>query len=306
MTSPSRRPVAPLPSATLVLVRRHRTPLEVYLLRRSAASSFMPGTYVFPGGTVDPGDLDETFWRRHVDLGPRQLSRHLGGDAAHLLPRAVAAIRETWEEAGLLLGNATAPAGNPPPEDRATDAFRRRVARDGIRLGVSRLGRWHHWITPEAMPRRFDTHYFVAAVESGQNCSPDQREAEHGIWITPRRALVDNARGALPLSPPTLVTLHQMLPYRDLSALIVETRRRPWPAPIMPRLWPLDESVLIVEPWDPDYRRPIVRVDADRLEHDILPVGAPFARLWRRGGVCRPVRHPHGAVSDPWSAAHVD
>ena len=236
--------------------------------------------------------MDVTFWRHHVDVDPRHLSRHLGGNVSDLLPRAVAAIRETWEEAGLLLGVRTGPPGDSPPHGRSTTAFRQRVTMDDIRLCISRLGRWQQWITPEGMPCRFDTYFFLAALEPGEHCSPDHRETEHGVWITPRQALVDNARGVLPLSPPAMVILHQMLPFEDLPALIAETRRRPWPAPIMPRLWPLGKNALILEPWDPDYHRPTVHVDVTRLEADVLPVGAPFGRLWCHQGRCRPVRYP--------------
>ena len=161
-----------------------------------------------------------------------------------------------------------------------------------LRLAVSKLGRWHHWITPELMPRRFDTFFFVAPVEQDQKCRPDNHETVHGIWVNHRKALAENTRGTLPLSPPTLVTLHQMLPFADLNGFIAETRRRGWPAAIMPRLWPMDKSALIIEPWDPDYARDTVSVDIDRLEKDVLPVGAPFSRLWRYRGICRPVRCP--------------
>ncbi len=115
-----------------------------------------------------------------------------------------------------------------------------------LRLAVSKLGRWHHWITPELMPRRFDTFFFVAPVEQDQKCRPDNHETVHGIWVNHRKALAENTRGTLPLSPPTLVTLHQMLPFADLNGFIAETRRRGWPAAIMPRLWPMDKSALII------------------------------------------------------------
>ena len=95
----------------------------------------------------------------------------------------------------------------------------------------------------------------------------------------------------MPLSPPTLVTLHQLLTFDSIDTLMTEARNRSWPAPIMPRLWPLDGSDLIIEPWDPDYARDTVKVNINRLEADILPVGAPFSRLWCRRGVCRPVKY---------------
>ncbi len=292
MPSQSHRPATPSPSATLILYRKDQAELEVYLLRRSSASKFMPGTYVFPGGNLEVEDRDTAFWRNHVDLPADRLPRALDGEVASMLPYAVAAIRETWEEAGLLLGDPQQKLHGPAGNGYGSGPFTPWIRANGIHLSISKLGRWHHWITPELMPRRFDTYFFTAPVESGQSCTPDNHETVHGTWVRPRKALVENLNGALPLSPPTLVTLHQMLPFSNTDALMTETRRRSWPAPIMPRLWPLENSTLIVEPWDPDYAQETVRVDVDRLEEDILPVGAPFSRLWRHRGICRPVRHP--------------
>lgn len=265
--------------------------MEVYLLRRSDASPFMPGTYVFPGGMMDAGDKDTAFWQNHVDLPADGLARVLGGPVEGMLPYAVAAIRETWEEAGLLVTTPTKKRSAAEPAEGSTASFSMKIAAQGLRLATSRLGRWHHWITPVLMPRRYDTYFFVAPVEHNQRCRPDNHETVHGTWVNPGKALAENARGTLPLSPPALVTLHQMLTFSDLDGLMAEARRRSWPAPIMPRLWILENSTLIVEPWDPDYDRKSVSVDVARLEKDLLPVGAPFSRLWHCRGICRPVRY---------------
>jgi 8-oxo-dGTP pyrophosphatase MutT (NUDIX family) len=290
MTDASLRPAAPSPSATLILARQHDEGIEVYLLRRSVASKFMPGTYVFPGGNMEAEDRDTDFWKNHVDLPVDQLAGFLDGRVETMLPFAVTAIRETWEETGLLLSDPMNGRTGARLNDNSNLPFSRRIQASGLRLAVSRMGRWHHWITPELMPRRFDTFFFVAAVKKDQQCRPDNHETVHGTWVNPEKALTENTQGSLPLSPPTLVTLHQMLPFADLDELMAETRARPWPAAIMPRLWPLADSALIVEPWDPDYACKTVSVDVDRLETDVLPVGMPFSRLWQHRGRCRPVR----------------
>jgi 8-oxo-dGTP pyrophosphatase MutT (NUDIX family) len=285
-------PATPSPSATLILARKNETDLEIYLLRRNDASKFLPGTYVFPGGALKVDDLDTVFWKNHMDLPVNQLAGVLDGKTDRMLPFAVAAIRETWEEAGLLLAVPEEGGADIEPGESESIPFSQWIRGHGLRLAVSKLGRWHHWITPELMPRRFDTFFFVSAVGPNQNCRPDNIETVHGTWINPRKALEDNMRGILPLSPPTFVTLHQMLSFTDVDGLVAETRSRTWPAPITPRLWPFDNSALIITPWDPDYTRDTVCVDIDRLEQEILPVGVPFSRLWRQGGICRPVRHP--------------
>lgn len=294
VTPPS--PPTPSPSATLILIRSCPGGVEVYLLRRSRTSKFMPGTYVFPGGNLEIEDMNAAFWQRHVDLSGDQLIRALDGEIEPMLPFAVAAIRETWEEAGLLLAAPMQERGSWQPCQRGSTPFIRLIQDSGLNLSISKLGRWHHWITPQLMPRRFDTFFFMAPVERGQVCRPDNHETVHGIWIHPRKALAENARGTLALSPPTLVTLHQMLPVADVEALVADSHCRSWSQPIMPRLWPLGSSDLIIEPWDPEYACQTVSVAIERLEKDVLPVGAPFSRLWRHGGICRPVRHPdeHG------------
>ncbi len=285
-------PSVPSPSATLILARKHAAEVEVYLLRRSATSNFMPGAYVFPGGSLETADMDTAFWLNHVDLPVEQLAPTLDGKVERMLPFAVAAIRETWEEAGLLLAAPTQGRSGAEPVGSKGLPFTLWIQSCGLCLSISKLGRWHHWITPELMPRRFDTFFFMTPVQPDQTCRPDNHETVHGVWINPGKALAKNARGHLTLSPPTLVTLHQMLPFADFDELMAETRNRSWPAPIMPRLWPLENGALIIEPWDPDYACQTVSVDIDRLEKDLLPAGSPFSRLWQHRGICRPVRHP--------------
>ena len=266
--------------------------MQVYLLRRSSTSPFMPGTYVFPGGGLEDEDRDLSFWIKHVDLAGEQLTHALGGQPERMLPFAVAAFRETWEEAGLLLTEPSMAATAREDRPDGKNAFKQLIQTRRLRLPLSTMGCWRHWITPESMPRRFDTYFFLAPVERDQQCRPDSRETVHGIWITAYEALKRNERGTLPLSPPTLVTLHQMLPYADRDAIMTAVRGRSWLAPIMPRLWPLEKGALIIEPWDPEYECDNIVVDADRLEMDVLPVGTPFSRLWYDGRIFRPVTRP--------------
>ena len=292
MATEHQLPSTPSPSATLILVRRHEAGIEVYLLRRSTASKFMPGTYVFPGGNLEDEDGDIAFWCNHVDIPLDRLAQCLDGEVERMLPFAVAAIRETWEEAALLMATPRGAISGQKPDRHGPLSFTQQIQSKGLDLSISRLGRWSHWITPERMPQRFNTFFFLAAVDKGQDCRPDNYEADRSVWISPRQALAQNALGILPLSPPTLVTLHQMLPFTDLGALVAESRSRSWPAPIMPRLFPLETGTLIIEPWDPDYASETICVDVQRLNREGLPVGAPFSRLWRHQGICRPVRHP--------------
>jgi 8-oxo-dGTP pyrophosphatase MutT (NUDIX family) len=106
MPSKYSSPSIPLPAATVILARQHKTELQVYLLKRHAKSGFMAGHYVFPGGILDPEDWNAAVWQRHVDLNIGDLASRLGGEdltANEKLAYGVAAIRETLEEAGVFL-----------------------------------------------------------------------------------------------------------------------------------------------------------------------------------------------------------
>ena len=129
-------------------------------------------------------------------------------------------------------------------------------------------------------------------MDADRHCRPDNRETVNGIWIAPADALAESHAGRLPLSPPTLVTLQQLLAFNDLDMLIDEARQRPWPPPMLPRMWPLEQGALILEPWDPEYAQASVIVDEADLASMVLPAGAPFSRIWLHHGNSSPVRCP--------------
>jgi 8-oxo-dGTP pyrophosphatase MutT (NUDIX family) len=291
-----------LPAAsTLILVRQHDGELQTYLLRRSPGSGFMPGLYVFPGGVVDPADGDEAFWSGRLDVTPQAFSEQLGRGVGFSvgLRYAVAAVRETFEEAGVLFASGTADgaaAWELASRRRLTEGLRRGWLRDWAAtedwtLVLSALWPWAHWITPVGMSRRFDTRFFVAALPEGQDGCPDLHETTEGVWISPRQALAQNMDGRRPLSPPTLVTLHALLSYPTLNGLQEGLKHRDWGEPIFPRLVPLGKGrgAVIIEPWDPAYGQEGLRIDAAKLPERLLPEGVPFSRLWNDGGVWKPV-----------------
>jgi 8-oxo-dGTP pyrophosphatase MutT (NUDIX family) len=288
-------------AATLILVRQHAGELQVYLLRRSPTSGFMPGLFVFPGGLVDVADGDEDFWKDRQDVDPDTVVERIGrglnfSDASSY---AVAAVRETFEEAGILLASKPGSADENLKlacERRLTNSqqagwFRTLVDSDGWKLTISALAPWSHWITPVGMPRRFDTRFFVAALPDGQTARPDQRETTAGLWISPRQALADNLVGRTPLSPPTLVTLHEFLKYANLDDLQVSLKWRGWGDPIFPRLLTLGKKAgsVIIEPWDPMYGHGDLRIENKMLPESVLPPEAPFSRLWNDKGVWKPI-----------------
>lgn len=288
-------------AATLILVRQQAAELQTFLLRRSPSSGFMPGLFVFPGGRVDSADCEEAFWADHLDVPLQVLAERLDGShgISVALRHAVAAARETFEEAGVLfaaLAGVGAAAFKRAGERRIREGLRKGwlrswVAAEGWTLTLSALSPWSHWITPVGMPRRFDTRFFVAALPEGQDGRPDLCETTEGLWLSPQQALTQNLEGRTPLSPPTLVTLQELASYSTLDGLQQGLKGRKWGEPIFPRLVSAGDGrgAIIIEPWDAMYGRGELRIDAEKLPERLLPAGAPFSRLWNDGGIWKPV-----------------
>jgi len=294
------QPARPRPSATVILTRQQGAELQVYLLKRNIKSRFMAGNYVFPGGIVEPEDGDVDRWMANIDLDLNELNQRLGDglSAPESLAYGIAAIRETYEEAGIILADRSGRTSEDVPQlarrplsgQDPGGAFLRQVQSENWVLKLSDLGSWSRWVTPERMTRRYDTRFFLATMPPGQVCRPDQAETVHGFWISPQKGLAANLRGEVPLSPPTLVTLHELLKYANLDALEGHLKHRPWGEMRLPRLEVNNDAAVIVQPWDHQYRQAHISVDTDALPGAVLPVGEPFSRLWHCGGIWKPVR----------------
>jgi len=300
MATQNEKQNAPRPAATVVLTREHAGELQVYLLKRSTKSSFMAGNYVFPGGVLDAGDDDGNHWYDHVDLNLQELSQRLGGSlsAKDVLPYGVAAIRETFEEAGVFLGYREAQTtteleklNRKRLDANLSDGWLQDLIKTRKwTLSFSGLYRWSHWVTPDKMKKRFDTRFFISCMPSDQVCRPDNRETTQGVWISPQKGLAGNLAEDFPLSPPTVVTLHELLSYRNLNELIHHAAQKPWGEALMPRLAFADKEAVIVEPWDPMYDHAEIHLTGEELAQKRVDVGQPFSRLWHHGGIWRPVR----------------
>jgi 8-oxo-dGTP pyrophosphatase MutT (NUDIX family) len=203
----------PVPAATVLLVRDGADGLEVLMLERRADSGFVPGAFVFPGGALDPGDRTPATHARCDGPAEPVASRRLG-IAADGLAHHVAALREAFEEAGVLL--ADGPDGRPvaptlvdalqPERHRLDDGhadLATLAAAHDLTYATARLRPFAHWITPEGAPRRYDTRFFVAAAPDGQTASPCDREVVAARWIAPAAALDEFSAGRFPLILPT-------------------------------------------------------------------------------------------------------
>jgi len=289
-------------AATIILVREENKALEVYLLKRNDASKFMGGLYVFPGGVVEAEDKTIETWTPQIDMTLDQIETRLGGNQfsrEKALGFGIAAIRETLEEAGILIASDKNKSREDFDEisryrlnkDLPNSWFQTKMTADNWKLSFSRLGRWSHWITPKRMKKRFDTRFFIVFMPENQTCAPDDRETKHGIWLTPHTALEQNLEGKTPLSPPAVVTLTHLSAFPDLKTLKQEIKNRTWQDPIAPRLLTTASSPVILERWDPLWEEAsdTSGMDTSDLTQKLLPPGAPFSRLWCDKGVWKPI-----------------
>lgn len=260
-----------------MLVRDTTAGMEVFLLRRNLDSEFVGGAYVFPGGAVDEadrhGDLERICRGRSDDAASAQLGIASGG-----LAFWVAAIRESFEEAGVLLA---VPEGS---EDvisfadpstaarfaehrRAVDSGERRLAEiceiEGLRLDVDRIHYFSHWITPVGPPRRYDTRFFVAAAPAEQVPLHDDRETIAELWVRPSEALERHRRGELDLILPTIKNLEAIGRFSRSSELLAHAQAVSEVPTIVPRVISDEGGVRIVMPGDPGYDLAMAEIPSD-------------------------------------------
>lgn len=283
VSDPPRNPPEPRPAATVALLRprtgsagdaggggahaaRNVTSagtggsgIEVLLLRRSPSAAFVPGAYVFPGGRVDRDDASAELLERLEGLEADGAGRRLGLERAEP-PAAsyfVAAVRETFEETGLLVARRSG-GGKPPSaaEEPEVERMRRRVLesesafpealeRLACRMDATAMEYVAHWITPAVEARRYDTRFFAAAVPAGSRAVIDEREMTEALWLTPEEALERRRAGSLPVILPTARTLESLRGFASPEEALAAFRGRRIPT-ILPRMVPTEEGVGIV------------------------------------------------------------
>jgi 8-oxo-dGTP pyrophosphatase MutT (NUDIX family) len=277
-------PAVPRDAATVILLRQGAGPgtsVEAFLLRRTAELEFAPGACVFPGGSVDERDADPGIgW---AGPAPEDFAAQL--DVAPERARALvcAAIRETFEESGVLLAG---PAGDGAglagaglvdaglvsssaalAADRhalltGTATLGEVLGRRGLVLRADLLTPWARWITPEVSPRRFDTWFFAAALPAGQTATAapeghaDPGESESGTWLRPGAALDAAEAGEITLLPPTAVTLRELAAHQDVDGILA---RRMIITPRLPRVIVEDGKVRLSMP-------PLDQAELDQAE----------------------------------------
>ncbi|WP_406319320.1 NUDIX hydrolase [Streptosporangium sp. NBC_01639] len=249
------KPVPARDAATVVLLREG---VEVYLLRRKASMAFAAGAYVFPGGSVDPRDADHAIaW-----AGPSPAEWGAVFRADERIARALvcAAVRETFEESGVLLAG-TSPesvVADTTGDDWEADrlalidrslSFADFLDRRGLVLRADLLRPWAHWITPEIEHRRFDTRFFVAALPPGQRTRDVGGEADQVVWVRPADAIDQSKNGQIFLMPPTYRTLGELCDHQTVADVLGTEREI---VTFMPEIVEMDGEIYIV--LDDDYR----------------------------------------------------
>jgi 8-oxo-dGTP pyrophosphatase MutT (NUDIX family) len=255
-------PAVPRDAATVMVLRSLAEGVEVLMLRRVAAMKFAPGAYVFPGGSVDPADFGaEIGWQ---GPSPAEFGARLGASAEMARALVCAAVRETFEEAGILLagspdGPLVAPSGPAWEADRAalaagTLTLAGLLSRRGLVLRADLLVPWTRWITPEGEPRRFDARFFVAALPVGQVVTGHEAESDHVAWLRPVAAIEAARAGEISLLPPTATTLQDFAAaVADGGGLADILAARPAIEPIRPSLLLEDGQAWLVLPDEVGY-----------------------------------------------------
>jgi len=228
---PSHPPVPAKPAATIALLRDSPSKMELLLLKRDHNASFVPGAYVFPGGRVDPDDWTKKTLASVNGLTTETAAARLGlvGTSPPAIAYYIAALREAFEETGILVG--VGPNAQAPPT--AAENVEVEVLRNGLmegsisfdealehlscRIDGSSIEYLAHWITPEREPRRFDTRFFAARVQADAEPIFDPREMTEALWLSPKEALSRNQGGTLPMIFPTIDTLQRLADYTTVG-----------------------------------------------------------------------------------------
>jgi 8-oxo-dGTP pyrophosphatase MutT (NUDIX family) len=231
----TKTPAEPRDAATVVLLRPGTDGPELYLLRRQISMEFAGGMCVFPGGGVDPRDFDSDIgW---AGPSPAVWAERLGTDEHQARALVCAAVRETFEESGVLLAGES--AGSVVADTTGADweadriALEKRdlaltefLARRGLVLRSDLLGAWAGWLTPIFEPKRYRTWFFVAELPEGQLTRDVSTESDHVVWLPAIRAVEQAEEREILMLPPTYITSLDVAEYADPAAVIAAAAER--------------------------------------------------------------------------------
>jgi 8-oxo-dGTP pyrophosphatase MutT (NUDIX family) len=254
-------PVAARPASTVVLLRDGAPGLEAYVLRRRTSMAFAGGMHAFPGGVVDPRDTDENTLRWLGPL-PAEWAFRLRASEPAARGFVCAAVRETFEEAGVLLaapdeGAAVVPVGAQWEAERKALVARELAMSDllehrGLALRSDLLAPWAHWVTPRFEPRRYDTWFFLAALPQGQEALDVSGEADRVAWVRPHDAVAAAQAGDVGMLPPTWTVLDELSEHDTVGSALAAADDRALDT-ITPGWSDDGDAVRVVLPGDPGF-----------------------------------------------------
>ena len=209
----------PRAAATLILLRAGPSGLETLMLQRTQSAAFLGGAYVFPGGSLDAADADT---RRVLGLTEAQANQRLGLPSG-AIAYYVAAVRECFEEAGVLLacdanGHPVLPARAEKLMEARSRNFLELLEEENLYIPAGALAYYGHWITQPGRTRRFDTRFFVTLAPQGQEGAHDANETVHHVWINRRTALERASRNEIELVYATRQTLTDLARFAEPRA----------------------------------------------------------------------------------------
>jgi len=246
----------PRDAATVVMLRDAPTGLEVFLLKRHGLSDVLGGAYVFPGGKIDAQDaalipqLDQPLAALHGALGEPDTAAELAASCY------VAALREAFEESGVLYahGASAAQVAQATALLREGHGFAELLMQLGLKLDTRSVLPWSRWVTPKmasVSSKRFDTRFFVAAVPAVQTARHDNHEATESVWVAPRAALEQYRDGHIELAPPQIMSLAHLARHGNVAGVLAEARSKS-PALVQPEPYDDDKGVRVLcYPGDP-------------------------------------------------------
>jgi 8-oxo-dGTP pyrophosphatase MutT (NUDIX family) len=248
----------PIPSATVMVLRDSPRGLEVLMVRRHGNSNVLGGVHVFPGGKLDPLDCQTA--AAQLDQSADVLTASLAEPALDTATGAglyVAALRETFEECGLLLHHDLPPQLPSTLRQHLKDGlgFAAAMALLGLPMQTSRLKPWSRWITPRVpsvMNKRFDVRFFVALAPAGQAVLHDDHEVTETVWLTPEAGLRQYWSGEIGLVPAQILSLHQLQQHRSAADVMRAASARP---PLLVEPEPIHQAGerIICYPGDPQH-----------------------------------------------------
>ncbi len=255
-------PTTPREAATVIVLREESDGFSVFMVRRHQKSGFMGGAFVFPGGKVDALDADSVPMRGGTTAAHRAFAASEGGvdSAARFY---AAALRETQEEAGLLLATGVDTSGLERARALAVEGtpVREILEQIGASFDLSAIVPYARWITPSVEQKRFDARFFVALAPEGQVGRHDEHETVESVWMRPSVGLDRAVRGEIQLPPPTHRTLECLAGFASANAVMLDAQER-MPPLIEPLFVDDDGTYMLVLPGDPLHEDPEARVGA--------------------------------------------